>query len=251
MKIAVVSHKIVNSVQKNIETMINYVKKAIKIKVDLILFSETATTGLINNNIPEHDLQLGTEIPGPITEQFSLLAKNSNIYIALGLFEHESNRLFDTAILIDMNGDIALKYHRISTGWHWNNSDPEIYIDGKEVPITETDLGKLCFLICGDLFDDKSVKQVKNLHPDILLFPFARALESKTNTQEIWNREELPVYQNNIRKIGITTLMSGYIDDEYIGGASVILKNGDILDTLPLHQEGMLVINISNSFINA
>ena len=36
--------------QENIETIFNYVNKAIKIKVDLILFSETATTGLIYNN---------------------------------------------------------------------------------------------------------------------------------------------------------------------------------------------------------
>lgn len=244
MKIAIVSHRITNSVNDNLRKMEVFIDQAITSKANIILFSETATTGLANNDNPAHDLLLGEEIPGITTNHFCQLAIQGQIHIAFGLFEQENDKLFDTAILIAKTGEIALKYRRISKGWHWSNSDPVIYIDGASLTTATLDIGKVCFLLCGDLFEEDLVQRVHDLHPDYLLFPFARTVEGSGTVQEIWDRDDLPEYLEQVKKIGSTTFMAGYIDEEFVGGALAINKNGEILDTLPLKQEGMLLVEV-------
>jgi predicted amidohydrolase len=244
MKVAVVSHRIVEKVEKNITTMTGYIQKAVQQKADLVLFSETATTGLCNNDIPDHDLPLGSEIPGDVTQHFSNLAKLGNIHIAFGLFEKSRNQLYDTAILLNPQGEISLKYRRISKGWHWPSSDPAVYKEGTEVSVANLDIGKVCFLLCGDLFDESLVQRVASLKPDLLLFPMARTIDDSPDPQDFWDKEELPAYQEQVRKIGSVTLMTGYLDKEYVGGATVFKANGEILAKLPIKEEGMFFADI-------
>ena len=244
MKIAIVSHRITNSVNDNLRKMEDFIDQAITSKTNMILFSETATTGLANNDNPTHDILLGEEIPGITTNRFRQLAINGQIHIAFGMFERENNKLFDTAILITKTGEIALKYRRISKGWHWANSDPIIYIDGASLTTATLEIGKVCFLLCGDLFEDDLVQRVHDLKPDYLLFPFARTIEGSGTVQEIWDRDDLPEYQKQVKKIGATTFMTGYIDEEFVGGAMAINKNGELIETLPLKQEGMLLVEV-------
>lgn len=244
MKVAVVSHRIAENVEENITTMTEYIQKAVQQKADLVLFSETATTGLCNNDISDHDLPLGSEIPGDVTQYFSNLARLGNIHIAFGLFEKSRNQLYDTAILLNRRGEIALKYRRISKGWHWPNSDPAVYREGTEVTVANLDIGKVCFLLCGDLFDESLVQQVASLKPDLLLFPMARTIDDSPDPQDFWDKEELPAYQEQVGKTGSVTLMTGYLDKEYVGGATVFKVNGEILAKLPIKEEGILFADI-------
>jgi N-carbamoylputrescine amidase len=245
MKVAVVSHRITEKVTENINSMTWYVQKAITEKATLVLFSETATTGLCNNNKPEHDLPLGDNIPGNVTQHFSNLAILGNIHVAFGLFEKIGNQLYDTAVLLNRQGKIALKYRRISKGWHWPNSDPAVYREGTKVTVANLDIGKVCFLLCGDLFDEDLVHQVVSLKPDLLLFPMARTINDSPDPQDFWDKEELPAYQEQVRKIGSVILMTGYLDKEYVGGATVFTANGEILVKLPIKEEGILFADIT------
>ena len=245
MKVAVVSHRVTEIVEENVNTMTKYVKKAIQQKADLVLFSETATTGLCNIDKPAHDLPLGSSIPGNVTQHFSNLARLGNIHIAFGLFERIDNQLYDTAILLNRQGKIALKYQRISKGWHWPNSDPVVYREGIDIPLANLEIGKVCFLLCGDLFDESLVQRVASIIPDLLLFPMARTIDDSPDPLEFWDKEELPAYQEQVGKIGSVTLMTGYLDKEYVGGASVFGKNGEILAKLPIKEEGILFAEVS------
>jgi len=244
MKVAIVSHRITDSLEGNLSKMESFIQQAVDSKANLILFSETATTGLANKDNPVHDILLGEEIPGKISKRFCQLAKENKIHIAFGLFEREEGKLFDTAILINNAGEIAIKYRRISKGWHWPNSDPNVYVDGCSLTSATLDIGKVCFLLCGDLFEEDLVQRVHDLHPDYLLFPFARTVEGSGTFQEIWDRDDLPGYKEQVKKIGATTFMAGYIYEEFIGGAMAINKSGEIIDALPLRQEGMLLIEV-------
>lgn len=244
MKVAVVSHRITDKVSENIITMTQYVKEAAAQKADLILFSETATTGLCNNDIPDHDLPLGASIPGNVTQYFGSLARFGNIHVAFGLFERSGEQLYDTAILLNRQGEIVLKYRRISKGWHWPNSDPSVYKEGTKVVIAYLDIGKVCFLLCGDLFDEDLVQQVASLKPDLLLFPMARTIDDSPDPQDFWDKEELPAYQEQVVKIGSVTLMTGYLDKEYVGGATIFKPNGEVLTKLPIKKEGLLIRDI-------
>ncbi len=231
----------------HIEVMIN---EAADAGAQLILFPETALTGLINNDDPAHDLPLGQPIPGPATRRLGDLARDRGIYVAIGLFELDGGRLYDSAILIDPAGEIVLQYRRISRGWRSPRADPAAYGEGDTITKVETPHGSFAFLICGDLGDDELLDRVRALDVDWLLFPFARNFNDNSYDQERWDRDEEPWYRAQAARTGSTTLMVNYLadpawePDRVFGGALVVAPSGEAIAKLRLGQAGLLVVDL-------
>ncbi len=230
-----------------IEVMIH---EAATAGAQLIIFPETALTGLINNDDPAHDLPLGQLIPGPATERLSALAHSRGTYIAIGLFERDGDRLYDSAILIDPAGEIILRYRRISRGWRSPKADPAAYGEGDTITKVDTPLGSFACLICGDLADDELLERVRALDVDWLFFPFARNFNDNSYDQQRWDRDEEPWYRDQAAHTGATTLMVNYLDDpswepdRAFGGALVVSSTGEVIAKLPLGRTGLLVVDL-------
>jgi len=238
---------VVVRVTENIETNFRHIVEAIHEcpdDTDLVLFPEAAITGLINNDDLLHDLPLGLSIPGEFTHTLSEIAKRKKIHIGIGILEREGKKLYDSAILITPVGDIALKYRRMTSGWHGKKADPRVYCKGNELKKARTTLGTFAFLICGDLFSEKLITQVQGLQPDWILFPFARCFEDGVYDQKRWDEEKLE-YIERVKLAGSTTLMVNYLADEKLdggsfGGAMVVSPTGEIIAEMPIGKEGML-----------
>ena len=110
MKVALAVNKITSDIENNFENIKSFIRQAGDEEADLILFPETALTGLINNDDPEHDLKLGIEIPGKYTDQLCQEAKDASINVAIGVFERDGSKLYDSAFFITREGEIGLKY---------------------------------------------------------------------------------------------------------------------------------------------
>lgn len=240
MKVALVVNRIENCMEKNLKNIVFYINKAADEKTDLVLFSETALTGLINEDKPQYDIKLGVAIPGDVTDIISKAAEKRNINVAIGLFEREENFLYDSAIFVNRSGEIALKYRRISKGWHNPKMKDNIYREGDKIKTYKSDIGNVGFLICGDLFDDDLVDKAKLLNIDYLLFPFARSFYDGSIEQSRWN-EELKYYIERVKRTNTITLGTNYLDKEYFGGAFIILGTGEVISTLEVGTEGMLI----------
>lgn len=226
--------------------MVRYVHAAADAGADLVLFPEAALTGLINDDVPEHDLPLGQPVPGPLTAELAGLAQERHLWIATGLLERAAGRLYDTAVLLAPNGELALQYRRIHPGWHGPAADPAVYGQGTDLSVAATPLGRFAFLLCGDLFQEELVQRVRQLAPDWLLYPLARSFDDHSWSQERWDREAEPEYCAQVRKIGVTTLLVNYLDrglpdDHCFGGAAVIAGDGTVLARRPLGREGLLL----------
>lgn len=209
-------------------------------KADLIIFPEASLTGFELSDHPEKDLHLGVEIPGQEVDIICSTAKSLDINVALGLFEKADNKLFDSAIFINREGLICENYHRISATWHSQKTSNETYMEGNYIKTFDSDCGKLCFLICGDLFDEGLVEKVQALNPDLLLYPYARSWENNEITDQIWEESELPYYQKQIAKISATTLACNSLNKLFFGGAAVFSSQGEILAKWPINKEGIL-----------
>jgi len=105
MKAALIVHRVVHDVEANLRTILRGVDQASTAGADLVLFAEAALTGLVNNDHPRHDLPLGVEVPGPVTEQLASAAAAHGVWLGLGLLEREGTRLYDTALLITPLGE--------------------------------------------------------------------------------------------------------------------------------------------------
>ena len=162
------------SPEKNLQEILSFVEQASEKGAELVLFAEAAYTGLITVDDSHSDAPLFVPIPGMVSQRVSVVARQNNIFVGLGLLEQENEKFYDSAILIDDTGEIILKYRRTSSGWHSPQANSSIYCEGKGIPFVETKFGRIAFLLCGDLFDDTILTQTKALQLDLLLYPLAR-----------------------------------------------------------------------------
>src|SRR5450830_1486919 len=142
MNVSLVVYRVGADTAKNIERMDLAVTQSAKSGAHLVLFSEAATTGLILNNDPRHDLMLGEPVPGPAVTHFADLAKSSRIHIAFGILERDGAALYDTAVLVGPSGDMLLKYRRIDPQWHDQKGDSKLYREGTECLAVDASIGR-------------------------------------------------------------------------------------------------------------
>lgn len=244
MKVALVVNRVYENIEENIKNIVNYINEAADKGADLVLFPETAVTGIINNDEPEHDIKLGMSIPSKTTDLFCEIAKTRKINVAIGIFELDNGSLYDTAIFINREGDIGLNYRRISKGWRSPKVDTNFYKEGTEVCSYKSDIGKICFLICGDINDKHLVEEVRKIKPDYLLYPFARAFYDGSIDNEKWEKEEMNDYIDKFKETGAMTFMTNYLDEHYFGGAFVVTPEGKRLGSLELGKEGILIVDV-------
>lgn len=250
MKLAVAINKIQTSKEENLSTIRDLVAEASKNGAKLVLFPETALTGLANTDSPEKDIDLGETIPGKFIKRLSMISKDLNIWIAIGIFERESKTLYDTAILISPEEGIVLKHRRTDPGWHSPSAPVDIYKEGNGFEAVETPFGRATFLICGELFHDDALEAVKRLKPDLLLIPMARSAYKIDDEQQWWDTEEKWFYVERAAKTGANCLFAnclgdGVLEDSF-GGAMAIDKNGKIIAELPLFRQGILYVDMNS-----
>lgn len=249
MNVSLVVHRVGADTARNIEEMDLAVTQSAKAGAHLVLFSEAATTGLILNNDPGHDLMLGEPVPGPGVAHFADLAKCSRIHIAFGILERDGAALYDTAVLVGPSGDTLLKYRRIDPQWHDQISDSKLYREGTECSAVDTPIGRFSFTIGGDLFNETVAEQVREQHPGYLLMPFARCFDSGLCDQKRWEDEERQKYVERVKKMAVTTLMTNSMgekdfDGGSFGGSMAVHANGRITHSLHLGMPGIIVAAI-------
>ncbi|HPS69664.1 MAG TPA: carbon-nitrogen hydrolase family protein [Candidatus Cryosericum sp.] len=246
MNVSLVVHRVGPDTANNVAQMDLAVTQSAKAGAHIVLFSEAATTGLILNDDPRHDLMLGEPIPGPAVSHFSELARSSHIYVAFGILERDGAALYDAAVLLGPTGDLLLKYRRIDPGWHSQTGESRLYREGTQCPGVDTPVGRFAFAICGDLFNDTVAEQVRLQHPDYLLMPFSRCFDSGLYDQQRWESEERRMYINRVQDMGVTTFMTNSLgekafDGGTFGGAMVVHAGGRITHSLHLGMPGMIV----------
>jgi len=235
----------------NLSAVEDAIKSSALRHADLVLFPEAALTGLVNDDCPEHDLPLGESIPGATIDRIARCIEQARVWCGIGLLERDGTRLYDSALLFTPEGRIALHYRRITPGWHGNDANPASYASGDTIPTTTTPWGRVAFLLCGDLFDDRLIDQARALELDLLLVPFARCFSGGGVDQRRWDTEELPTYCEQVRRAHVTTLLVNYltlpdlVDDGSFGGAFAISPTGVVIGALPLGQPGSLIVELA------
>ena len=142
-----------------IERMVR--KAALNGKADVVITPEGVLEGYVINEVNkiteseekakiiEKFRQLAEPIDGPYIQKACALADELDIYLILGFLESRGERLYNTAILIDPDGDIIARYSKthFAQGYEIN---PEFYTPGDEYPVFDTPFGKVGIIICYD-----------------------------------------------------------------------------------------------------
>ena len=117
--------------------------------LDGYVINEVNSKSEKDNNIIDRFFTLGEPIDGPYIQKATTLAKELNIYFVFGFLEREEKYLYNSAILIDHDGDIIGRYRKthFAQGYTIN---PESYKAGDDFPVFQTPFGKVGILICYD-----------------------------------------------------------------------------------------------------
>jgi beta-ureidopropionase len=93
-------------------------------------------------------IQLET-IHGETIRTMSNLAKRHNTYIVCPIFREADNKRYNSAILLDRNGKVVCIYDKVYPYHEEFNIDPPVEV-GTEVPVVDTDFGRIGMAICFD-----------------------------------------------------------------------------------------------------
>lgn len=210
-------------------------------QVEIIVFPESVILGWEN---PEaHDR--ANPIPGDDSDQLCCLAKKYQMFICIGLDEKDGDKLYDSAILIDDQGNILLKHRKIIVLPELMNPP---YSVGNTVSAVKTRFGKIGVLICADTTQPNLLDSMKTQNPDLMLIPYGWAAEEKAWPQ---HGESLVKVVKNVSNTlncpAIGTNLIGQISHgpwagQTYGGLSVAIDNKKDAIVIGKDRERDLVI---------
>lgn len=152
------------SMQQNNEEFAPLIADAAKQKADLVVLGETVTYYGLGKDYHE----CAEPIPGPSTKYFGELAKQHNLYIVVGLLEREKHLVYNVAVLLGPDGQIAGKYRKVCLprGEIERGCAP-----GHEYPVFQTRFGKLGMMVCYDGFFPEVARELSNRGAEVIAWP--------------------------------------------------------------------------------
>ncbi len=133
-------------------------------------------------------------IPGPTTEAVAELARQYNMYVICPIREQAGDKQYNTAVLIDRQGQIAGYYRKIFVFW-----GEGLHCSTEGVKVFDTDFGRISILTCFDLNFPELWQQCDNLGVDIVFWPSAYGGGSPLNAFAIlYHYYIVPVGAGNI-----------------------------------------------------
>ena len=135
----------------NMELMKKHVKQATEKGADLVVFPELSLTGYLTRDLVYN---LAETIPGPSVNSLEKVARREKLHIVFGMLEHSDKArgvIYNTAVLLGPKGFIG-KYRKIQLPTHSVFEEKRYFRPGYQLPVFETDIGRLGLTICYDIF---------------------------------------------------------------------------------------------------
>jgi len=159
-----------NNSEKITKDMIERMNIMASYKPDIICLPEVFATSV----------KTAETIPGPIIETFISYAKEHNCYIICPIHTKKSNKVYNSAVLIDRKGNIVGQYDKIHPTE--NECDNKVTPGNSPPPVFKTDFGTIGILICFDINWIEEWKSLKEQGAEIVFwtaaFPGGRMLSS-------------------------------------------------------------------------
>ncbi|AJK48956.1 carbon-nitrogen hydrolase family protein [Burkholderia plantarii] len=129
---------------------------------DLIVFPETTLTGFPTR---ENVRDVAEAIDGPSIAAVREAARAAGVGVAVGFAERDGERCFNTTLLIDARGEIALRYRKT----HLWASDVGVFEPGDRYAVCEFNGLTVGLLICYDIEFPETARAIASLGADLLI----------------------------------------------------------------------------------
>lgn len=207
MKVALIPMRVdPENFEKNWREFTRRFKEAIRLEPDFLVFPEYCLTGF-----EEWDFS-GAKLYGEIVIRVSELARENSVYIILGLLESYKNCIYNSALLINREGDVLLKHRKFQ--------EPMKFCTGNTVKTARTEFGKVALIICGDLYNKRIAKWIKKKKPHFVFVPMEYSPKYGITS------EDLKAMSERVKILDTKTFIANTYPP---GGAWVFDENGELL----------------------
>lgn len=139
------------------------VAEAARQRADFVVLPEVVTYGSGSTYV-----DVAEPIPGPSTRFFGELARRHNLYLVPGLVERDGHLIYNVAVLIGPDGEVAGKYRKICL--------PRGEVDGgftpgEDYPVFDTRFGRVGLMVCYDGFFPEIARELANRGAEVIGFP--------------------------------------------------------------------------------
>ena len=156
---------------ENLKRACDAVGAAARTGANLVLLPEALPFGWTSDSA----IKAATEIPeGLHCRQFRQAAIENRIYVCAGLVERAGEKLFNSAVLIDPEGEVLIHHRKI----YELDIAHQIYALGDRLSVAGTKLGRIGVMICADGFAPDQVisRSLGLMGADIIVSPCAWAV---------------------------------------------------------------------------
>jgi len=205
---------------RNIERASKMIEEASAKGCDLVLLPEAMDFAWTHPSAIDN----AKSIPGEYSDAFSALAEKHQIYICVGLTERVGVTNYNSAILIDRQGEIVLKYHKINL----LEIEFPFYEIGSTLNVIDTEFGKIGVNICSDNYEDGLVigHTLARMGAQIVLSPSSWTVDfSVIEGDDPYHEKWVAPYRELARLYGVavigTTSVGYIVGGPYEGKKSV------------------------------
>lgn len=189
----------------NAKKLEHYFIRAANTGVDLVLAPEGFLEGyLVNEIIRDRSLEqkifdLAEPIDGPYIQKFTKLAAMFNVAICFGFAERKNDGIYNTAIIINQNGDISGTYNKTQFAEGYNKKWRFNRI-GKKIRTINTPFGRAGILICNDRSNPRIARTLYMDGAQFFLIPTYGNRGKTQNVSVLARAREngIPIVQANV-----------------------------------------------------
>ncbi|MBX9710665.1 MAG: carbon-nitrogen hydrolase family protein [Xanthobacteraceae bacterium] len=223
--------------EHNIALATRYVEDAVRQGAELVVFPECMDTGYLFDSAGHCRELAETITDGPFVTALSKLSRKHGIYIASGITEWDpaKEKIFNTGIMFDRNGEVACHYHKQFLATH----DQNWFSFGERgCPVVDTDLGRIGLLICFDgripeIFRAMTMQGAEVIVDMANFFAMDQA--------DMWGPARS--YENGVWLVAATK--AGYERSIYYPGGSMIVDpKGRVLSKVPYDTHGLAICDV-------
>jgi predicted amidohydrolase len=229
--------------ESNIRKMEKIITQAQEKGSNLIIFPELTLTGYVCKDLV---YELAESIPnGPSISQIIETAKRQNVHVIFGMIESSTKAagvLHNTAVLVGPEGLIG-KYQKMHLPTHSVFEEKRYFRPGYQIPVFETDIGKIGLIICYDIFFPEITRLMRLKGAQLI------ACISASPSVRRGFFEVLTVARaiENTMFVTYTNLVGIEDSLQFWGGSRIIAPNGHLLAQAEYDEEEMLTAKINYS----
>jgi predicted amidohydrolase len=218
--------------RENVARAVGFIAQAASAGAQVVLLPEAFTLGWTHPSA----LELAEAIPaGPSCQALMAVAAEHGVYVCAGLIERDGETVFNSAVLIDPQGQVVLLHRKLNE----LEIAHDLYAQGDRLGVVHTPFGTIGLMICSDAFAPGQVigRTLGMMGADVILSPSSWAVPAnhdnrKTPYGSLWLEHYSAVARDfQIWIAGVSNvgwLRSGpWQGQQCIGCSMVISPNGE------------------------